>query len=418
MRSAIISVALIVMAGCISAGNIEESQEMKTLKMDVKLFNRICEYQPPNLHSARQTIRLVETESISKGMQLIKLCNCFAALDSAVAIFDVANKGIKAYLLSVLLILFFLTSFASGNTKFISQNGYDNCIELSNGYTRVVLEPNCGGRVLIYEFNKTNVMYIDPQQDGWLYDPEFSKRIEPCAGRCDVGHNLPFHPILWYGKYKAEITGPFSARMTSQEDSAVGIQINREFKLDEKTSHLIFTQTIKNISDTPQRLGHWSRTFAVGNGIALVPLHLKSRFPSRYITNGPNRELLYLHEEPPENCRIRDDIFEIYGVPPNPKFYFDSQIGWLAYVTRSNRLFIKKFTVYPDLLYGDEVGSTASIWYFKDEICEIEPMGPYVLIPPGESHSFTEHWYLLEHQYPKNNKIDLILLKDIIKHCR
>lgn len=318
---------------------------------------------------------------------------------------------------TILFILLLLSTSLFGSSKFIHQNGYDNCIELSNGNTRIVLEPNCGGRVLIYELNGTNVIYIDPKQDGWEYDPKSTKRIMLCAGRCDVGHNLPSHPILWFGKYKAEITGPFSARMTSQEDTILGIQIIRDFKLDEETSHLIFTQTIRNISNRSQRLGHWSRTFAVGGGIAFVPLSLESRFPSRYITHGPNRELLHRQKEPPKNCRIRDNIFEIYGPPPEAKFYFDSQIGWLAYLTQSDRLFLKKYTIYPDLSYGDVVGSTASIWYQKDQVCEIEPMGPSVLINVGEYQSFTEHWYLFEHKYPEDQKVDLDILKGIVESC-
>ena len=51
---------------------------------------------------------------------------------------------------SLLPLLFLLISTESGHgaARIISEHGYDNLIELSNGTCRVVLEPNMGGRVL------------------------------------------------------------------------------------------------------------------------------------------------------------------------------------------------------------------------------------------------------------------------------
>jgi hypothetical protein len=52
-------------------------------------------------------------------------------------------------------------------------------------------------------------------------------------------------------------------------------------------------------------------------------------------------------------------------------------------------------------------GATVSIWYNSNGVCEIEPIGPWEWIKPGECISFIENWYLMEYEYPKNRKADL-----------
>jgi len=163
-------------------------------------------------------------------------------------------------------------------------HGYDGCILLENGTVRVVLEPNCGGRVIEYTRGGVNALFVDPAQDGWVWTPG-GPRIEPCAGRCDIGPEeiVAPHPALWLGSWKAEITGPRAARLTSAADSATGLQLVRDFRLDAKSSRLRFSQTIRNVSGTVKRSFHWGRTFAAGGGIVVVPLTPESRFPAGYV---------------------------------------------------------------------------------------------------------------------------------------
>ena len=80
-------------------------------------------------------------------------------------------------------------------SRLISTHGYENCIELSNGVCRVVLEPNCGGRVLVYEIEGKNALYIDPAQNGFMPTPEEWKTTPgtyPCAGRFCIGPEKTF----------------------------------------------------------------------------------------------------------------------------------------------------------------------------------------------------------------------------------
>jgi hypothetical protein len=88
--------------------------------------------------------------------------------------------------------------------------------------------------------------------------------------------------------------------------------------------------------------------------------------------------------------------------------------GWLAYITRDDQLFIKTFPVYPERVYGEMSGANVSIWYNKEQMCEIEPMGPMETIEPGDEVSFTETWYLYNYKYPEDKLPNQEEIKKII----
>ena len=292
-------------------------------------------------------------------------------------------------------------------TRIITERKYPGCIELSNDSVRVVLEPNLGGRVLAYELNGKNVLYVDDSQDGLIYE---GKNLHPSAGRCDFGpeKTVPAHPNLYLGKWSARMTGNREAEMISQKDSVTGVQLVRKFKLAQTGSRLEFTQVIKNISSSSRSYCHWSRTFVKGSGIALAPLHPQSRYPRNFILYGPGNILNFMPESE-ENIRIREGVLELLAPPSQPKIVTDTETGWLAYITLDNQLFIKKYPVYPLRIYGEMAASTACV-YYKPLFCEIEPIGPMENIAPGKEASFTEYWYLFDFKYPDDKKANLQVL--------
>ena len=301
----------------------------------------------------------------------------------------------------------------SQGSRIITERQYPGSIELSNDSVRVVLEPNLGGRVLAYELNGKNVLYVDDAQDGNVYEP--GKFIHPSGGRSDIGpeRTIPAHPALFLGKWDARVTGEREAEMISQEDTATGVQLKRKFKLAKNGSRLEFTQTIRNTSKSMKKYCHWSRTFVKGNGISLSPLNPESRYPTGYLIYGPGRIINFMPENE-ANIHIREGILEVSGPPSQPKIVTDSQAGWLAYVTMDNQLFIKKFPVFPLRNYGEIAASTTCVFY-KELMCEIEPIGPMETISAGKEISFTERWYLYNYHYSTDKKADLKGIQKIIK---
>ena len=280
--------------------------------------------------------------------------------------------------------------------------GYKDCIRLQNKVTRVTLCPAAGGRPLEYTLNGKNALYLPPGNEGWTMETG-KGRGSMDAGRTDIGpeYLVPKRDLLWKGRWQGEITGPLTARLTSQKDPSTGVQLVREFTLDETTSRLVASQTIRNVSDSPKEYCHWSRTFALGGGIVVVPLSEHSRFPNSYVQYESRKLINVLPEDP--NIRRNGRFLEIVGAPKFAKLGMDTQEGWMAYLMKNDVMFVKQYKVFPDRPYNEVAGLTMSIWYpDHGRMCELEPIGPAEKLAPGQSATFTEVWTLLPHTFPKD----------------
>lgn len=311
--------------------------------------------------------------------------------------------------LTVLMFATLLNSVRGDDARQFSYVGYPDCIELSNASTRVVLCP-VGGRVLEYSWQDKNALYLEEVATGKNFVP--GKPAEMSAGRFDIGpeQTIPRHPQLWSGTWRGKITGPRSAVLTSVEDESTGTQLEREFQLAAEGSHLSCTQRIRNVSQRTTEWCHWSRTFALGNGICVIPMTSPSRFPNGYVMYEDGNQINYRPEDP--QIRMRDGYLEILGVPRRPKLGMDSQAGWFAYLMHNDLMFVKRFPVYRDRVYNEVAGLTISIWYPEDRRVELEPIGPRERLAPGQSSSFTEEWYLIPFPFPSNGApVDLSRLQ-------
>src|SRR5262249_9868275 len=152
------------------------------------------------------------------------------------------------------------------------------------------------------------------------------------AGRFDIGpeQTIPPHEKLWSGRWTGEIMGDRTARLTSQPDEATGVQLIREFTLAEKSSRLDCKQMIRNVSAATKEYCHWSRTFALGGGICVIPLTEPSRFPSSYVMYE-GASLINLRPVDP-NIRKKDGFLLITSAPKEPKLGMDTTAGWFAYL--------------------------------------------------------------------------------------
>ena len=309
-----------------------------------------------------------------------------------------------ANMVGCILILCVPVSQAAAQSKpqVLTFHGYPNCIELRNETTRVVLCPEAGGRVLEYSLKGENALYLEEAETGKPYVA--GQPASMSAGRFDIGpeKTIPPHPRLWSGRWTAEITGPLAARLTSQNDEATGTQLVRDFQLAASGSRFTCTQTIRNISQKTTEWCHWSRTFARGNGICLVPLTSPSRFPSKYVMYEDGDKILLRPSDP--HIREREGFLEIFDVPQQAKLGMDSTAGWFAYLMRNDLLFVKRFPVHPDRVYNEVAGLTVSIWYPQDRRVELEPIGPRERLEPGKSASFTEEWFLTPLPFPKGGE--------------
>ena len=307
------------------------------------------------------------------------------------------------------------TTFAADGAHVVTYYGYDDCIQLKNDHVSVVLCPAAGGRVLEYALDGKNVLYLPDGDEGWKYSKP-GDRGNMTAGRFDIGPEkvVKRGPLLWMGRWKGEITGDRTARLISQKDPASGVQLIREFELAKNSSHLICAQTIHNVSDSAVSLCHWSRTFAVGDGIAVVPRSPLGRFPNGYVMYSDGANIGIRPEDP--NIDVTDSDVVINAAPRFPKLGFDSMTGWLAYAAPTDQLFVKRFLTYPDRAYNEVAGLTISVWYPKDRgMVELEPIGPAANLKPGEKESFAEEWWLVDYEFPKSGKLNMEMLRETVQ---
>ncbi len=77
---------------------------------------------------------------------------------------------------------------------------------------------------------------------------------------------------------------------------------------------------------------------------------------------------------------------------------------------------VRRFPTYPDRVCDEVAALTISIWYFKDLMCGLEPIGPMETIPPGQSASFTETWWLLPYTFPRDRtRLDTGRIADALR---
>ena len=290
----------------------------------------------------------------------------------------------------------------------IDYAGYKDCVYLENTDTRVVLGPHMGGRVLEYAYQGENTLMLDPRQNGWTYKAGDRPRMGPSGGRFDVGpeNKMTKHPNIWFGPWTAEVTGPYSGKMTSVADSDSGLLLEREFTLSPDSTQLTCKQIIHNISDQELRCCHWSRTFGKGHGICVVPLSPYSKFPKKYIMYGPGPVMNYMPDDP--HILVDEAFLIMYDAPERPKLGIDSHEGWFAYLMPNNLMLVKQYPTFPNRVYNEMAGITISLWYLKEYVCELEPIGPMEVLEPGTSASFMETWYVIDYPFPdQRNQVDV-----------
>ncbi len=295
-----------------------------------------------------------------------------------------------------------------GSVERITYRGWSDCYRLSNGTVEVVVGAESGGRVLEYSLKGKNIIFVDPGQNGKMLEDYKRKWFDPDGGRFDYGPEkvtYKLHDLTWMGPWKATITGEYSLRLVSQLDPSLGVQTTREFTLDKNSSHLAVRQTMRNVSDGDTKWWFWSRTLVKSGGTMLVPLNPRSKLTKgwgKYVWKE-NR----VETEHPRDDRIdvREGVLTLRCTGPSAGFGTDASAGWMAYA-RDDLFFVKRFRHFPKGEYKEDAGFTVRL-YTTDHMCELEPVSPQAVLKPGESYSFTEHWWLLNYPSGRERTFDL-----------
>lgn len=302
------------------------------------------------------------------------------------------------YRLIFFAIMVSLPVLLQAKVSFVPFFGYKNCILVENASTQVIIDTNCGGRVLKYALKGgENVIYLDPKQAGYTLE-QGTLKGHITGGRFDIGPPKikPNSNTFWLGAWEVKKTDEYSVTIVSQTDSATGLQLLRRFELDSENPTLKVTQTIINNGSKSYKLCNWLRVFAVGGGTAVVPLSVPNRLPAGYIVYDDEKSAMLFKPELSPVVYIRDNRLFITGSTGKYKKYvMDSDAGWLAYITPANTLFLMKYTHFHTKPYGEMSALSMSVWYNENEMTELEPMSHWEWIEPGKiSEPFVTEWFL------------------------
>jgi len=275
----------------------------------------------------------------------------------------------------------------------------DNCLELSNESTRIVIVPANGGRIVHYSCDN---------------GPNFF------AGGCqiDIGPELdylPSHQPLWAGPYEATVLGPLSVRLTSPTHEATGVQLVKVVTLDQLGSGVTLGQTMKNVGTKEIAYCHWDRTMTNATH-AFFELNPSSRFPARWSMRRGQHGTYRYDGTSPNSPRVKILNGLLITVPGKKmeKVAADNVAGWMAGY-REGWLYVKRFPVYAHGDYADG-GNSVEIWVnAAGTRTEIEPLSPKVKLQPGESYAFTERWGLRRVEEPINTHHDIPKLVSSVK---
>ncbi|HSJ54526.1 MAG TPA: hypothetical protein VLC52_12365 [Anaerolineae bacterium] len=266
--------------------------------------------------------------------------------------------------------------------------GYE-CTRLSNGALALWVTREVGPRIIgLAPAGEGNLLAELPEfRVQFPSMPVFSFR---------GGHRL------WYG--------PEDARRTYQPDDApvaveaveggvravqpveaeTGIQKSMTIVLAGDEPHVVIDHALENRGTEPVALAPWAITQLRPGGVAILPqatgpVDEHGLLPNRHLVLWPYTRLDAPHVTWGEGLLLLDTA----QVTGPFKVGFPNPAGWLAYAV-GETLFVKHAPYHPGAEYLDQ--GSSSECYCNPRFLELETLGPYTRLAPGEVVEHREVW--------------------------
>ena len=278
------------------------------------------------------------------------------------------------------------------NPEIISYGGWNNTLRLANDDIELLVTTDVGPRILVYKTTQgENVLKTFDDQLGGSGEQQWRIRGGHRLWLAPEDALLTYHidntPATWrYDGFSGEVVVE-SIQLTPQRlRKTLGILSAAQ------SSRVSLRHTVVNEGDQPIALAVWALTVMQTEGLEIIPQpalsdHAGDLLPNRSLVLWPYTDLsdlrltlgrrFWLLRQAPSYPRIK------IGLPHREK--------WIAYLWRDS-LFIKTFDYDPTAVYPD--GGSNFETFANSEILEIESLGPYVTLRPGETTNLQEIWHL------------------------
>lgn len=283
----------------------------------------------------------------------------------------------------IILLFVILPTFVSAKVTCLSDyRGWKDCYSIKNEKAEVILCPAAGGRILYYAVNGKNIIFEDPDFNGYLLDDFQKDRKWPDGGRFDIGpESIPGkqRDELFMGEWDYTILNDNTVELFFTKNNNLGLHIRRVFRLDEISSNLSIKQTAINYEDKKMQRHFWGRYFCKGGGKVSVP----------FVTHNVWG---FMGKEKSDKVEPVNDVL-CYNISNETiKVGSSSTEGWISYELDGLK-FTVDFKVYPTMNYSSTQGFT-TIFYTNGKLCEIETVSPLYDLSPGDSFIFEQVWSL------------------------
>jgi len=249
------------------------------------------------------------------------------------------------------------------------------------------VDPKAGGRISSFQYKGKELLYTDTTGKNNNWGSTFWPAPQSVWG-------WPPHDTLDSSPYSASIKSGILTLKSMEKKEALHCRFEKSFRMNEADQCVSVTYKIVNTGKMADTLGPWQ--------IARIPSGGLSFFPTG---TTPARGMLLplLKEEKDISWFVYDSAFVSKDPTAVPKLFSDGSEGWLANVTADGKLTVFRFEDTPadKKSPGEdeiEIYTNPNLTY-----TELEPLGPYQIIPAGEAHSWIVKWYA--RQVPGHIKI-------------
>jgi len=209
---------------------------------------------------------------------------------------------------------------------------------------------------------------------------------------------------LWYGPEKPETTylpdnQPVDIQkrhqgviITQEVDRPTGIQKSWEIVFSDAEARIKIEHKLSNQGETDFSLAPWAITQIRPGGVGIFPQKTgpddeHGLLPNRHLVLWPYTDV----QSPYIHWGNRAIFVEARMTSGALKIGFPNPDGWLAYALEGT-LFLKEAGFDPEAAYVDR-GASSEV-YCSSDFIELETMGPYRQLSPGETIHHVETWSL------------------------
>lgn len=297
---------------------------------------------------------------------------------------------------------------------------FGRCISMSNGIIELIVTVDVGPRIIRFsKIGGDNIMFenndfsINQDNNAKLFADTFGDDLG--TWKIYGGHRLWVSPEAMPRSYYPDnqpvdyIIDGNKLTLTPPPQRYNQQQMQIEVVMDENKPKTDISHKIINIGAWGQKIAPWSLSVLAKNGVEVIPV------PDRKTGLLHNRKITFWDYTKMNDPRVTwGNKYILLKQDPSItnafKIGLDSQHGWAAYFVHGD-LFIKKFDIIDDAEYPDDGMNFET--YTNNHFLEMESIGEYKNIEPGECIIHNESWELAENvEFPGTDEENI---KNVMK---